>query len=521
MSSNTLRGIGQPGEKKGGQGGGDGGQSPSTAGSASSTSKAFAGQGKAAQELTPEELRERIKEELRKIRSLDAAIPGVRSLDATLPGSRSLDATLPGAHSLDGGVPEPRIVGELTVKAQASNRPDDAPLGSRSGTGIAVGADSLPAAKKATFAATLIGMPSPVGVKNVREKFDVPSSFSTTAETPGPVPVVSQVAATVASPVVATGSVVTTPSIREKGTSLGRDIHLPSHLQRAADDHVIVPTVESTALVVRAGEPAYADARGGNERVSTPSEHGLDSHMPWYDQAPRAEDVFEEPRKNRFTRPIGIGVGLILAVASFFAIRIRPTSTPTPPVPEEATSAAVPSLAPKPPALPTKVVLPEVTVPVPPTTTILEPATRVAREPVRGAEPSVAAPPSAVTTAPSDSPRQVRAQGSNEGHGLRTTESTLADKKSSSASTVVDANERKHAGSPDASLKPESRKRTNPVGGLADLPSGRLGEPVPSDKAEKTAPPAVGAAPADTTKGTPPKGKVTYDPDSTLPLNLD
>jgi hypothetical protein len=317
MSRNTLRGLGKSGGHKG------------TRENASPSSDPLRSypvvQTKAIQELTPEELKERIKEELRKIRELDAPEPNTASADRSGPVPISGAAKEPSLSSTIMGMPLPPSLSSKTILVTGMSEPR--------------GAERSPD----LVSSALTGAAPAVAAEELLEE-------KTDRE---PIQTISAEAA------------------RLRGTSFGRDLHLPGSLAGKVSSHAPAEVILAEEVfpaptperAPRGGAPRgwasrdEADAdepRGHSGRElalraevavpqrldweatdvnpvgapsawAVPGEHHAD-HLPWYDQAPAHEEIYEEPKARvplRARKTIGVVLGVTLALGTFYLIRIN------------------------------------------------------------------------------------------------------------------------------------------------------------------------------------------------------
>jgi hypothetical protein len=317
MSRNTLRGLGKSGGHKG---------TRENASQSSDPSRSHpVVQTKAIQELTPEELKERIKEELRKIRELDSPDPNTAKADRSGAVSISAAGKEPSLSSTIMGMPLPPSLSSKTILVTGMSEP----RGGERAPDLA----SIALANAASGVAT---------EELLEEKTDREPIRTISAE-----------------------------AARLRGTSFGRDLHLPGILSgkassRASEEVIIAEEVfpapppgrEPRGEAPRAGAPrdeASADEPRGHsgrelalraevavpQRLdweptdvnpvgapsawAVPGEHDAD-HLPWYDQAPPQEEIYEEP-KGRVPlgarKTIGVVLGVSLALGTFYLIRMN------------------------------------------------------------------------------------------------------------------------------------------------------------------------------------------------------
>jgi hypothetical protein len=307
MSRNTLRGLGKSGGHKGTREDASQSSDPSRSDPVVQT--------KAIQELTPEELKERIKEELRKIRELDAPEPN--------PARTASAASIDGR----GGVPVSAPTKEPSLSSTIMGMPLPPSLSSKTilVTGVSEprgGERSADLATGALASATSGGAPEEL----LEERTDREPIQTVSAE-----------------------------AARLRGTSFGRDLHLPGLVagkasSRASEEVIIAEEVfpapppgrgpivdgghSGRELALRAEvavpqrldwEPTDVNPVGAPSAWAVPGEHDAD-HLPWYDQAPPHEEIYEEPRSRvplRARKSIGVLLGVTLALGTFYLIRMN------------------------------------------------------------------------------------------------------------------------------------------------------------------------------------------------------
>ena len=305
---------------------------------------------------------------------------------------------------------------------------------------------------------------------------------------------------------------------RTRGTVQGRDVHLPADAQRSAGLRPVARADHHHELAapvpVEHSEPTQADPVVGTAvaraSVSDDGQVDRDSHGPWYDQIPTADEVYDDPRPNILARvAIGAALAAILSIFIFGFVRLRaqngtteeaPVSQVTPaepPSPKERSVAAgtMPSL---PPSLPSS----------------LAPAAPISPTP-GGAVADVPRPPptaapyggtvDTMTKPPLPKPRSPTTR-------LPTVAPTARAIASRGEAPDSTGGTHQETASPTA---PESRRARPPSGGTTVEPAATLAvRPQVSDT--PASPPTVRSAPSDKQKSKP-----AYDPDSTLPLNLE
>ncbi|MEO5767562.1 MAG: hypothetical protein ABIS92_04370 [Polyangia bacterium] len=334
---------------------------------------------------------------------------------------------------------------------------------------------------------------------------------------------------------------VTAPQVnagtREKGTVHGRDVHLPAESHRLAGgartvaDDVSAPGSVATPQLIEHSEPTRADpvrtavlVQEANDRAGAPrgQTRAVDSnsHGPWYDQDPTGgHDVYEKEKPSVVGRAaIGVAVAAGLSVAVFAVLRVTANTEdgdrrPPPVVYEPSSLSARPA-------------------PRTPTSSEATPATRIL-----DGKPSAAATNPDQAPAPTETPAATGGPARPRdptGFARPAAAGTGPSAGSTGRPTVVRVG--------PASARSGARAATPARPGAADdfsragtssPGSAVISAPPASHMAAGTAPPVPSLAPSDVAVPTPPASKPaatggsdkargkSYDPDSTLPLNLD
>jgi len=275
---------------------------------------------------------------------------------------------------------------------------------------------------------------------------------------------------------------------RERGTVQGRDVHLPVEARRSAGLRPVAKPIEESALAVPSpvehSEPTQADpvveAAVTRAQVSDGAPVDRDSHGPWYDQIPTADEVYDDPGPNILARvAIGAALAAMLSIFIFGFVRLRGRNVT---MDEAPVSQVVP-------------VRTAAEIPAPP------------KEPP---VPTFGTPPAPVPLAAPVSPTPAAAP---------------ADIPTPSEQAVEPAREPPLPKRRVPTPRPSPVAPSNPAPDFrrAHAPSGETG----ADPAAALAvrPPVADAPVPPPTIKSPPvekhKSKPVYDPDSTLPLNLE
>lgn len=333
----------------------------------------------------------------------------------------------------------------------------------------------------------------------------------------GKIPALAATLMGVAPPVVGSGS-------REKGTVQGRDVHLPGESRRVAEAREVAdavpPQVGTTTISL--DRPVFADkvnTSGVSEGTNLGDSGRRDlnnSHGPWYEEDPTGgHPVYEEQGASIMGRAaIGVAVAAVVSVLVFAVIRVngapsgaeKGAATSTPPLP-------APGAAPEPTGTPPAA--PSTPVPTDPTQAAASAATPV---PSGTAEPTAATAPVPPLPSPeandtvSRETRVKTPESGSEKRGAATGPPARAARSVARISPPIRP----------AAISPDSTPVSAIPPGITPPP---LVRPTPDGwPATNSMAPAVPVAPAGAkAPGTPdrPRGKGAYDPDSTLPLNID
>lgn len=271
MSRNTLRGLGKSGGHKGTRD--DASPSSGAASHASETSHPIL-QAKAIQELTPEELKERIKEELRKIRELDAPDP-TAALDRGAAVPTAVRSKEPSLSATIMGMPLPPSLSSKTILVTGTS---EVRTGRAAGPGVTDAHEQTPNAlpDERTNREHVEAVP----VEEVLPRRAGPPTTQAAAPTPG-----------------------------ESWSPSGREL-----------------AVRAKGAVPQRLEWEATDVNpvGAPSPWAVPGEHDGEHHLPWYDQAPPHEEIYEEPKGQvalNARRAIGVLLGVTLALGTFYVIR--------------------------------------------------------------------------------------------------------------------------------------------------------------------------------------------------------
>ncbi|MEP6653734.1 MAG: hypothetical protein ABJA82_10265 [Myxococcales bacterium] len=327
---------------------------------------------------------------------------------------------------------------------------------------------------------------------------------------------------------------------REKGTVQGRDVHLPAESQRLAGvrtvaDDVSAPGSGATPQLIERSEPTRADpvrtavlAHAANDRAGAlrGQTRAVDSnsHGPWYDQDPTGgNDVYEDEKPSVVGRAaIGVAVAAGLSVVVFAVLRMTANSEDgdrrPPPVVYEPSSL---SARPAPPAPTSSAAIPETYLP--------DGKPSAAAAPGHAPAPTEAPAATGGPARPREPAGSVRPAATGAGAGSGSTgRPTVVRVGPGGAHSGSRAVTPARAGAADDF----SRVGTSSPGGavISAPPASHIAGTAPSspsfpsshslapsDVAAPTPPPSKPAASSGTDKV---RGK-SYDPDSTLPLNLD
>jgi hypothetical protein len=569
MSRNTPRGHGKSGGQADGRKGarGDDASTPAISGQ-----QGAALQPRPVEELSPAELKQRIKEELRKIRELDALEPGAAATE-TWTESNDTDR-LVGAPTSVG------VAKEQSLSSTIMGLPVPASLSSR----------NIVVTAAAAAAAAAVGMPAPArgpGAAGVREPAPGP-------DRPGPsrVPAETDAAPDGGFPEGMVRKNLEDVSVEPdraravtRGTSFGRDLHLaPGPLggpSNGSGGEVITPEEvlpradSSRALALRAAgpvpehtdwEPTDVSPVRAPEAWSVPGEHDSGQHLPWYDQPPEHEDVYEEEPGRRvhhaLRRAVGVGLGVTLALGTFYVIRMNGGIGLT----RDSTGSGPPAEAPVhlsplfPPSLPSPAT------PPPGSSVTVAPTAMPPPQGAGEAEDEVAAgartasPPRTGPAAALQRQRPAAAASSGAGAtrpgrvaGSSPAPSPQPDHRGTGAVAIARGARRPSTGGPPPSVvgsalggrgssagasrgaPPDiaARRRTPASGGgdtaVPSPTSGATTQTPTTARPPWPTPPSNSAGPAPSGQleapppihATPGKAKPIYDPDSTLPLNVD
>ena len=491
-------------------------------------------QPKPIEELSPAELKQRIKEELRKIRELDALEPGT----ATEAWTESNDTDRLAAAPTSVGVAK-----EPSLSSTIMGLPVPASLSSRN---IVVTATAAAAAAAAPDG----GFPQGMVRNNLEDAPGEPDRARAVT----------------------------------RGTSFGRDIHLaPGPLggpSNGSGGEVITPEEvlpradSSRALAVRAAgpvpehtdwEPTDVSPVRAPEAWSVPGEHDSGQHLPWYDQPPEHEDVYEEEPSRRvhhaLRRAVGVGLGVTLALGTFYVIRMNgglgltrdstgsgappeapvhlsplfPPSLPSPATPPPESSVTVAPRAQPPSQEPGEAEGEVAAGPRPASPPRTGPGAALQRQHPAAAAASAAGatrPGRVAGSSPPASPQPARGAGAVANARAAHRPSAGAPPPSGSGSTVGGRGPSSGASRgnpPDVA----ARHRTPAIGG-GDTPvpsptSGATTQTPTTTRSPWPTPPSnsTALAPSGQLEAPPPvhptpgKARPIYDPDSTLPLNVD
>jgi hypothetical protein len=520
-------------------------------------------QPKPIEELSPAELKQRIKEELRKIRELDAIEPGT----ATEAWTESNDTDRLEAAPTSVGVAK-----EPSLSSTIMGLPVPASLSSRN---IVV---------TATAAAGAVSAPGRgPGATGGREPAPGP-------DRPGPARVEAE---TESSPdggfpegMVRNLEDVPLEPERVRGTSFGRDIHLapgplavpPDGSGEVITPEEVLPRADSSrALVLRGAvpvpehtdwEPTDVSPTRAPEAWAVPGEHDSGHHLPWYDQPPPHEDVYEEEPSRRvhhaFRRAVGVGLGVTLALGTFYFIRINGglglSRDPTGSGPLQEAPVHLSPLFP--PSLPSPATPPESSATVAPRAMPPSPGAGEAKAEM-AAGPRPASPPrtgpgaglarphaAAAAASPAGTTRPAHVGGSSPPASIQ------PDHRGAGAVAIARAPHRPSTGGapagavgsalggrgpsagasrgnpPDGAPRADARHRApgsgSDTGVLSPTPGATTQTPTTTRSPWPTpSTNSAGPAPGGQIEGPPPvhstqgKAKPIYDPDSTLPLNVD
>ncbi len=362
----------------------------------------------------------------------------------------------------------------------------------------------------------------------------IPGTRSLDSSVPGGQPSLDAKVPTLAATLM--GLAVPLINSREQGTVQGRDVHLPVETQRVAGmlgivgsrDAIPDPVEHSERTVadpVRTAVLAHSEAESihGNAR----GQPDLSSHAPWYDQEPVGGDVYDDPRPNFMGRvAIGVAAAAGISVVLFASARLRNLDNAA----EQAEQAAevqerpavsAPNRVPTPTALPMPPPLtgtPGNPLPEPtPGTDVrsVEPVPGFENRPavsrfagMRAGRPAAGA---AGVTGPM-SPMAAAGQGATPPKGARVQSGSGTPATSQMAAPASSAPNTTVSAAPPVVTATPSTSPTAPAHPLAQAAA--EAEPPPPSPAPAAPTPAAPKHPAS-------RGKPTYDPDSTLPLNLD
>ncbi|MBC8133725.1 MAG: hypothetical protein H7X95_12145 [Deltaproteobacteria bacterium] len=333
------------------------------------------------------------------------------------------------------------------------------------------------------------------------------------------------------------------PRERDKGTVHGRDVHLPVEVKRVAGGRAVVvgptddsgPRIEARdtrdsngstiridpALVASMRTERQGDAPNDGSPESSPSD--LIKHSPWYDQDPTGgRDVYDDPKPSVLGRAaIGVAVAAGLSVVVFAVIRLSAPNVETDAL--DTTAAPAPYNAPSEPAgglrpasvesVPT----PSDPVPVPATAraeatdnVLPRPGTATSR--ADSAPASVGVPGTMGSGAAATTTIPARQAGAARPFAARPTKAVPNPAAAPGSASVADAVQ---ASGPQAA--PPPFQQPGATGWTA--PTAPTAAPKPASGSE-LAPAGASTAskPANPEKS---RVKANYDPDSTLPLNID
>ena len=346
------------------------------------------------------------------------------------------------------------------------------------------------------------------------------------------VPALASTLLGVAAPIVSRGD-------REKGTVQGRDVHLPVEAQRVAGIHsAVAPAVganlhlEAAPHPIDRSEPTLADpvrtaalahVAGTAEGVRGHAHADLNSHGPWYDQDPTGgQDVYEDRKPSVLGKvAIGVAVAAGLSVIVFAILRLasaddrdtRPAAAVDPyGFPANPTSPSSPSSPSSPPSR----------------TPAALPVGATGSVPLEGSSAQDDLPPQGLGAPSGDGSLNI---DSPEGLTARRRKPPMAATRPGAGSKPgVAAAPGKAAGhgvvaapGPTAAAAPLSNELATPSLTTPPPLAGATTEQSNSANSANSAntapasPPPGSAKPAASDK---PRGK-NYDPDSTLPLNID
>ena len=127
---------------------------------------------------------------------------------------------------------------------------------------------------------------------------------------------------------------------RDKGTVQGRDIHLPAEAQRVAGVRavtgIVVGDSGATPELIERSEPTLADpvktAAVAQATIDHAASHqaDLNSHTPWYEQEPVGAHVYEEEKPSFLGRAaIGVAVAAGVSVVLFAIVRLYAQNSAT------------------------------------------------------------------------------------------------------------------------------------------------------------------------------------------------
>jgi hypothetical protein len=326
---------------------------------------------------------------------------------------------------------------------------------------------------------------------------------------------------------------------RGKGTVQGRDIHLPAEVNRAAGVHAvtdgIVATASATPELIVDSEPTLADPVRAATIAQTTADPAsvfradLNSHAPWYDQEPVGAHVYEDEKPSIVGRvAIGVAVAAGLSVVLFAIIRMN--------IQNSAADSAAPFASR--PYKSTELVPPPARPALDPTAHTLAPPTATgAAVPVRGLRLD---PPTDVRDRPkspdshgSTSPQllgdEPNASSRVAGHLVAPPHATPPVRPAASgaaAKPIVRAvlAPRPNGSGEAASSAALARPPVAPAATAGQAPIGLAATPGPAGPPAIKEPPTLPApspAPSRTTASEKARVKAAYDPDSTLPLNVD
>jgi hypothetical protein len=304
-------------------------------------------------------------------------------------------------------------------------------------------------------------------------------------------------------------------------------------------------------------EPTDVNPVGAPSAWAVPGEHDAD-HLPWYDQAPPHEEIYEEPKARvplQARKTIGVMLGVTLALGTFYLIRMngglrsrpagidinalvnRPAAVgpaPRPAVETAKTESAKPERA-QPEGAPPRATGSSAPAPVIGTTadvTRLRGAvgsTAVGAGTQRGIPRVPLRPPTTVVVRPPAAPAN-RSPGADTGQGPGPGRSDAAKLRRIGSDGLLrpDSRGRSATSFPQPSAAPPPNRGAStglgsPGPGASPWGQGARGLPGQGPPAGNPGGGPAAQEPTGTARpGTiPPRPKPPYDPDSTLPLNGD